>query len=240
MPQTFLAKSIDQTLGHQGIGDLLLKSMDTRVLTFEEGEYIHHMGDEITSLYCVIEGWLTAVCDLVNGERQLVNFYVPYDIVGFEYLGRATATSDLLASKFSKVVQISIPSFKTSLKTSDVATMAITSVLSRKYAALQARLQIFAKGDAMAKLVHFLYGLRSRQIRNQQSEFNIIKTPLRQQDIADALGMTNVTVSRLFTRLEDMGCIKFETGAIEILDFEKLMAQAEGISETAIYVDEFN
>ena len=49
-----------------------------------------------------------------------------------------------------------------------------------------------------------------------------IKFPLTQQDIGDYLGLTNITVSRTLSKLEDAGCLDFKQGEIRILNFEHL------------------
>jgi Crp-like helix-turn-helix domain len=53
-------------------------------------------------------------------------------------------------------------------------------------------------------------------------------------DIADYLGLTIETVSRMFAELKDMGTIKLESSRrVHILDMAKLRAMSEGIEDGA-------
>ena len=85
-----------------------------------------------------------------------------------------------------------------------------------------------------------LHGLRARQIRKGDLDYNVLRVPLTQQDIADTIGLTNVSISRLFTKLEAIGCVRFERHVITILDYDLMMAQTAGLSDDFNPVDEFD
>ena len=235
-----LMRALSTNLGLDTIERDRFDQTDLTLRYFDKGEGIHNLGDEVTHLYCITEGWITAITTMANGERQLMNFYVPYDIIGFEYLGRATATSSLLASEAVEVIAVPIAQFKDIVFSQPDLAAAVTSLMSRKYGALQTRLCVMANGNATSKVAHFLQGLRSKQIRNGFSRPNLLRIPLTQLDMADALGMTNATVSRVFTKLEKDGCIKFKSGNIEILDHGKLESLTRATTGSAAYIDEFD
>lgn len=56
--------------------------------------------------------------------------------------------------------------------------------------------------------------------------------PLTQTDIADSLGLTNVTVSRSLTELEQMGYLKYSRNIVEFIRLEML---AEEVAFTDRY-----
>jgi CRP-like cAMP-binding protein len=239
MADRWLEETVDQTLGLSDQAKALLAGIDTHRVTLQEGQALHHTGDEVSSLYCVVSGWMTSVCNLVNGDRQLMNFYTPYDMAGFEYLGRSTAISDFVAWERSELVVIPIPTFKKAVAASPVTSTAVASLVSRKLGAAQTRISVYSNGNAKSKLIHLLHGLRSRQVRRDLKDVDLLRTPLTQKDIADTIGTTNVTVSRLFADLEDIGCLTFKQGEITITDYEMLMDQTDGHSREFYHVDEF-
>lgn len=240
MNEDFVVSAIETNLQVAGVGRTLLDNVDVSVLRFNAGDTVHHMGDEVTNLYCLTEGWITLIRHMANGDRQLLNFHVPIDIVGFEYLGRATATSDMVAFRDTELVSIPIQQFKRTLLASPESAAAVTSLLSRKYSSLQTRLCVFANGNAVTKVIHFLHGLRSKQVRNRYDDADTLRIPLTQQDIADALGVTNVTISRAFAKLEAAGVVDFNSNRIRILDYPKMLELSSSDVAANMFPDEFD
>lgn len=236
----FLIEAIDRNLGTVGVGKTIVKGLDVSRRSYARGEYVHREGDEIVSLYIVADGWVTLIRDLITGDRQLLNFFVPVDIVNIEYLGRATATSDLVAFQSSELYVIPITQFKKALMASGTAVAATISLLGRKYGSLQNRLCVFANDDARGRIVHLINGIRLKQIRNGSETPDILNIPLTQQDMADALGITNITVSRIFADLEAEGSLLYTRNRIEILNYNQLIRHNHQLSTNDDMIDEFD
>jgi len=232
--------ALDELLGRAGSGEILLKKIQFTVRKVSKGDSLHHIGDEVSSLYCVMSGWLTSSRELANGDRQILGFHVPFDLVGFEYLGRADAVSTLTAYEETSVISIPIGSLKKAIEGMPGGAMAIASMLSRRLAAAQTRLCVFSNGKAHVKLAHLFHGLRSKQIRRGVTDYNVLNIPFTQSDIADLLGMTNVTVNRQMKRLREENCVSFKSGKIVILDYERLMSFSDGLIDSTVAVDEFD
>lgn len=234
-----LARAIDAALGRQGLGDRLVGQLRITARAFDKGDLLWSIGQEIASICCIREGWLTAVKPMADGSRHVLNFHVPYDIIGLEYLGRANATSDMVAHAPGNVLMVPIADFKRAVLSDASTSAAVMSLLSRRLGDVQNRLGVFAMGDANTKLVHLLHGLMVKQRRNGFAEPHIIRTPLTQSDIADALGLTNVTVNRTLSRLEEAGLIDFRPGAITLIDHAGLLDTTDGLVSTGGSTDTF-
>ena len=234
-----LKRSAISAFQHPEIAEELARYLPISVRQLSKGKYLHVVGEEVLFLHVMKRGWITSQLDLADGERQLLNFHVPYDLVNMEYLGRATAGADLVAFEDSEVISVSIMDFKDAMVKSGELSRAVTSYMSRQYGALQTRLSVFANGNAVTKVAHLIHGLRSKFEANGYDQLDRLDVSLTQSDIADTLGLTNVTVSRAFAALRKSGCVDFKPGQIHILDHNALLANADGVLETMPVVDRF-
>lgn len=235
----FVSSALRKNYGIADEAEVLLDKVPLKLVEYDKGQIIHRVGDDVRNIYCMEKGWVASVLDFEDGNRQLLNFYVPIDIVGLEFLSNGKASTNLVALEKSSIFHIPVKEFIEAVDQSPGVAMAMLSALGRKYVSLQWRTCIFALGDASAKVAHLLIGLRAKQIRNKFEEPNKLRLPLTQSDIADALGMSNVTVSRVFTRFSEKGLVTFSKNAIVILNPDRLAQEIEHASGQDILLDEF-
>lgn len=239
MPRQFVANALDNNLGTDGLGDALVRRLQLTLTTYEKGDYVHRAGEDVTALYCIVEGWVTSVLDLPDGSRQLLDFFVPVDIIGFENISDTLSTSDFVAYEKTKLYRIPLSQFREAVSESMPTSLAILAHLSQKHGTLQRRICVFAYGSAPAKVAHFILGLMAKQVRNGYDDPTVIRLPLNQKDIAEALGMSHITVNRVFTRFGAQGLIEYERGRIHVLEPKRLAAEVEYFDGTDIPADEF-
>ncbi len=79
--------------------------------------------------------------------------------------------------------------------------------------------------SAEERVASFLIGWRDRQIP-LTGPSNTIALPMGRLDIADFLGLTIETVSRIFTKLEREGVIEIIPGGVCLLDSARAEALA--------------
>ena len=83
---------------------------------------------------------------------------------------------------------------------------------------MQERICSMSRMDAKHKIVYFLLLLKSKvDIKNQEDSQSLF-LPLTQYEIADSLGLTNVTVSKVMSDLERAGYIQYKRQRIEFLN----------------------
>ncbi|WP_298913345.1 Crp/Fnr family transcriptional regulator [uncultured Algimonas sp.] len=227
----FAFEAFDHNFGLQGEGRTLLQGIELSSTRLKAKQAVHHAGDDVDSLYIVLEGWLTTVMNRVDGQRLLLDFHVPVDLTGLEFLAERRAESSLIAFEPSRIVRIPIEPFAAALARNETASVAVLKTLAGGYIALQRQMSVFAFASAPAKIASFLLGLRDKQRRNGFDDPNVLRLPLTQYDIADALGLSNVTVSRIFTKFGRDKLVTFNRNVITILDPEGLQART-GLIDT--------
>jgi len=239
MAKQYLVDSLSDNFGIDAkstgvLGDVILTPK--RLL---KGQSLFRAGDSVSHLFCVAEGWMTAAAELEDGGRQLLNFHVPIDIAGLEFLSETRATSTMTAFENSLVYLIPVSQFLSGLERSPKASLALLNVLGRRYITMQDRICVFAHGDARAKIAYLLLGLRSKQHRNSFADPDVLRLPLTQPDIADALGLSPVTVSREFTKLTTGDIVKYNRNEITIINADALRACVTPLMTQNAFADEF-
>jgi len=237
--KTYIVDSLLSNFGIDAGSTGLLDRVDVSSRRLAKGESLFRAGDTVNEMFCVVEGWMTAAAELEEGGRQLLNFHVPIDIAGLEFISESRASSTMIAFKDSLLYLIPVAQFVKGLALAPKASLALTEVLGRRYITMQDRICVFSNGDAIAKIAYLLLGLRSKQMRNKFDDANTLRLPLTQPDIADALGLTPVTVSRAFTKLTGAGIVDYDRNKITILEPENLKSFVAPFLMQDKIVDEF-
>ncbi|MBI1196514.1 MAG: helix-turn-helix domain-containing protein [Phenylobacterium sp.] len=161
---------------------------------------IYAQGDDVQYLYRVVSGVVRTTRLTCDGRRQVGDFYYPGDLFGLEpgpdHRFAAEALSDC-------VVQ--------SVRRTTVRTMAgdaeldraILEATSREMARLQDHVLLLGRKSAREKVAGFLMQLAQRQ------PGGAVMLPMGRQDMADYLGLTIETVSRMLTQLQGDLIVEF-------------------------------
>jgi len=166
-------------------------------LRFARNETIFSEGEEAAFSYRVVRGAIRLCKHLVDGRRQISDFVLPGDYCGFLHLERhrftAEATSDLevIAYPHRQVEALgeSMPSMRRRL----------TDFLSRRLMGVQDHLIMLGRQTAKERVLSFLVRLATNA---GAKDGEVVALPMNRQDMADYLGLTIETVSRVMTDLK--------------------------------------
>jgi len=167
-------------------------------MSFARNSEIYFESEPADYLYKVVSGVVRTCKVLADGRRQIGSFYLPGNIFGFEgnehtFSAEAVVDCKVLLIKRSTLFVSRDPSIA-----SQLWGMAATE-LQRA----QAHLVLLMKG-AQQRVVDFLMEMSTR---SSSSSANVVDLSMSRQDIADYLGMTIETVSRMLSQLENCGVI---------------------------------
>lgn len=182
---------------------------------------IRRQGDRIEGLYTLDAGWVTSSYDLKDGKRQTVKVHLPGDILGAPSLALKTAgetlTSvtpvifrcipfDALASIFREYPRVSALFF-------------LCAQQERVF--LMERLSSVGQRNALSRLATLLLHLAERLglLGGAAVSFEL---PLRQQELAELLGLTPVHLNRTFQRLIGSGMVERDGRALLLSDISSL------------------
>jgi CRP-like cAMP-binding protein len=186
-------------------------------LRFARNETVFSEGDEAAFSYRVVSGAIRLCKHLVDVRRQISDFVLPGDYCGFLHLEAhrftAEATSDLevVAYPHRQVEALgeSMPSMRRRL----------TDFLSRRLMGVQDHLIMLGRQTAKERVLSFLIRLATNA---GAEDGEAVALPMNRQDMADYLGLTIETVSRVMTDLKRSRLVTLpELHEFAIVDMER-------------------
>lgn len=193
---------------------LLSQSQPGAVTFFPVDATIYAQGDDTGPLY-LVEFGTVRICQLTaDGRRQITSFCYAGDVFGLEPGDEHEFYAESVDGAGVRV-----------LRPSDSAAFAakLLSLALRRFARLQAHLVLLGRMSANERMASFL-----RDLLDRQDGDPLIHLPMQRNDIADYLGMTFETVSRVLRVLKDRDIIRVSSvDTVEILDADALADLSE-------------
>lgn len=194
---------------------------------FSGGMQLVSEGERAQKAFIVEDGWAMRHRVLEDGRRQILNFMIAGDLFDLQ---------SFVGEKSDHTVETITPVRLRIFDPSDFIAMLATHTdlaLAMWWATLQEegilREQIVRNGrrTAAERIAHLLLELARRlQIAGQIDSYSF-RFPLTQTVLADALGLSNVHVSRSLKRLRERGLLDVRGGWALILDPPALAAFAD-------------
>jgi CRP/FNR family nitrogen fixation transcriptional regulator len=206
------------TLQHQRNLDLLIARIGV-CMPYEVKALIFQEHDRADRVYKVLSSSVCTCKDLSDGRRQIVAFYLPGDLFGFECADEHTLSAEAVSN--AKVLVIKKNALMAVTGCDSRIERQVLLLMSRELARLQERVLLLLK-NAQERVGEFILDMEKRAAVGKYVEL-----PMRRQDIADYLGLTIETVSRILTALE-------KCGAIEILGRKGIVVRDHSSLRTVI------
>jgi len=192
----------------------LLQQLQLDAKTYPAGTVLCEAGSTASHLFTLVAGWAGIVRHFADGRRQVLDLYLPGQIMRLGELGSAQARSDLIA--FTDVTVCPFPRARVNdlLAASPRLAEALLLTLTAEQAILTERIINVARRPALERVAHFLLELRFRL----DTETGAFELPLTQELIGDLLGLSSVHVSRTLGRLRKAGLAEVAEGRVHIRD----------------------
>ncbi len=184
------------------------------VTLFPAGTEIYAQGEKSDSLYRVEFGAIRIYRLLADGRRQISAFHLAGEIFGFE----ADRTHHFFAEA---ICATGVQTLRTAFRQNELASELLPVALQDLVRA-QEHLLVLGRQSAVERVAAFLVDMSERQ-----GGLRTIELPMSRTDIADYLGLTIETVSRVFSKLRQKGMIRLPSlRGVEILKWQALQAMA--------------
>jgi CRP/FNR family nitrogen fixation transcriptional regulator len=192
---------------------LLAQSQPGAVTFYPLETTIYAQGDEGGPLYLVEFGTVRICRVTADGRRQITSFCLAGDVFGFEEGDEHEFSAESVDGAGIRVLRpVNSAAFAQS----------ILSLAMRRFAEVQKHILLLGRLGANEKMARFLVDLLERQGGDE-----VINLPMQRSDIADYLGVTFETVSRVLRVLKDRGIIRLnKISQIEVLDEDCLLEMA--------------
>lgn len=187
---------------------------------FADGELIQQRGDKGGGFWLIERGQVRLGQFSHAGTFSTVSQLGPGDSFGeLALLSGRRRIADGYAVGPAELLWISARLFEAALAHDPAAMRGLLGALAAEVQELVDFVAILQRGDAGARVAHFLANLaRDRSLP--------CRVHMTQQDLAELVGATRVTVGAVLARLEAGDAIRRGYRGIEILDTARLRAQA--------------
>lgn len=196
----------------------LLANLEKNEKPFDENVNIYYGGDKSENLYVVKQGWFLSYTDLPDGGRLVVKIHHPGDILGFEGIAYHHHAVGLKSCTTGCLCPFGKRDLDIIFATAPELTALLFSLAVREQIVAVDRLKAVSRMDAQSRLAHFLLDLIYRLRMTNRTMTDEFRLPLTQTEIGDAIGLTNVSVSRTFSSMEEAGLVKRADAGIKLLD----------------------
>ncbi len=178
-------------------------------VSYLRGKTVIEEGNPADYVYKVVAGALRKVRLLPDGRRHITSFLMPGDFFGFgegrEYSHSVEAVADVTLVRYAR------RGFETLLEQDPRAGRHFLGLVCRALSATQDQLLLLGRKSALERMATFLLAMADKAAERSgapgSSDGGELDLPMNRSDVADYLGLTIETVSRLITRLRALHII---------------------------------
>ncbi|KCZ93915.1 Crp/Fnr family transcriptional regulator [Hyphomonas johnsonii] len=200
----------------------VIQDIGTKPGHFKAGADIIRVGEITDSLFIISTGWATRFRTLEDGRRQIVNFMLPGDIFDLQALARMEADHSVSALTDVSILSISPQKFIRKMRESGEVSSAFWWAAVQEESILREQAVRLGRRSARERIGHLLLELQRRMNGALGSNAEQLSLPLTRVDLADALGLTPVHVSRTMSAMRSAGLIEEHRGLVLIRDRQRL------------------
>jgi CRP/FNR family transcriptional regulator len=191
---------------------------------------IFHEGDPVRRVFMLTLGALKIYTLLADGRRQITGFMFPGDFLGVSIDDEYAFTAEALVK--SELYWFTREAFDRFVEANPRVERELYRLAAHELAAAQSQMVLLGRKTAAERLASFFLFLAERQELVVGEPQNAFDLPMSRLDIADYLGLTKETVSRMLAHLRDRKLIRLASqDRIEILDRQGLKDMAEGFGD---------
>ena len=188
-------------------------------------EHLYRRDDQHHAIYAVKSGALKTALSTTDGEEQILGFYLPGDLLGFDAFARGKHSCDAVALEDTLVCELKMDAFQDLCGSIPSMRSGMMRQVGFEIEREHQLLLTLGQMRTEARLATFLVGISERnQARGFSSKEYYLSMP--RHDLANYLGMAVETLSRMFSRLQEDGIINVKHRLIEITDMPRLKALA--------------
>ncbi|MFW3614436.1 Crp/Fnr family transcriptional regulator [Billgrantia antri] len=224
--ESCIVRHFNQFYPLSAVDKSLLTRLEDSAIPVKAGTPLWEERDRAHEFCTLKRGWAYSYRELENGTRQILEIYLPGDIIGLrefafsQRLAGVQMIEDGEACFFPHCHLVDI------FRQSFTLTSILFAIASRQQVMLTERLVNLARRNARQKQAHFLLEMCQRIKQTHGDGCESFRLPLSQEILADLLGLSPVHVSRTFTALNDDGLIFRERYSVTIPDMEALKHEA--------------
>jgi CRP/FNR family transcriptional regulator len=181
--------------------------MLARTTVFTEGE-------PKVAVYKLTQGTAVRYRKGADGSKQIVGFALPGDFLNSPFAVRHTCSVEVISQ--ATACQFPRQRFLTFLGTHPKNLRELLKISSQDIDATYEHMLLLGQGTAEERFVEFIISWRAR-VGRKGALANLVPLPMARRDVADYLGLTIETVSRLLAKLEREKVVRVVPGGLLLI-----------------------
>ena len=212
----------------RGLSDAELERAETIVHArrrMKRGEAVFNGGDEFSSVYAIRSGFFKSSVVDNEGREQVTGFFMGGELLGIEGIGTGRYNATAVALEDSEICIMPFSMIEEMSYQMRPLQRHLHSVLAREIVRDHGVMMLLGSMRAEERLAVFLLNLSQRLKTRGYSpnEFNLRMT---REEIGSYLGLKLETVSRAFSKFQEIGLIEVQQRHISIADIPGLRKMA--------------
>ncbi|RVT87351.1 Crp/Fnr family transcriptional regulator [Rhodobacteraceae bacterium CCMM004] len=204
-----------------------MQKFKTGELTVDGGSPLLAEGSTSPQLYTVLDGMGLRYKTLPDGRRQVINFVLPGDFLGMQsgILGEmqhsveSTTHMRLCVFNRSEIFHL--------FRSQPQRAFDLTWLVATEEHFLGEALATVGQRSAMERIAWAFVKLYARMTALGGLDGNTIRFPYKQQDLADALGLSLVHTNKTLAKLRERQLVTWSNGELRVMELEELAAIAQ-------------
>ena len=186
---------------------------------YDRGHTVFRAGDTLQALYVIRSGTLKTAMFDGDGEERILGFHLPGEMVGLEALGSGSHSCFGEVTERASLCAIPLHRLKDVLCVPRVHYEVLRAMGEEIHR--REKQQVYLAYGAEKRMATFLLCLSVR-LRKLRYEVRGFRLSMSRQDIANYLGLSLATTSRLLHQLQTESRIQVQNRFVDILDMEWL------------------
>lgn len=197
---------------------------------FQAGDLIYAAGDPAGRLYVILAGTVKLVRHTLSGQDVVLDLLSPGEFFGaLSVLGDEEYPDTAHAQTGCCLISIEAADFQAIMQRYSPVALAVVDVIQARLHAAHDMIRQLSAQPVDSRIAAALLKLADRMGRPEGDRI-LIRAPLSRQDLADMVGTTLETASRVISQFRKAGLIESGRQWIAVVDRAELEAIAQGES----------
>lgn len=186
------------------------------------GQTIAYRNEPSEDVIVLCYGWAANIVRLSDGRKQILAIPLSGDLISTKMVFADTLHFSAEALTDVRVSRINRSDLKARLFSQRVCIEGLAQICAAEAKAADDLIVDLGRRTADERIAHLILSLTERIEKRSVIQERRYPFPLRQQDIADVLGLTPEHVSRVITKFRNAGLFEFSGGILQVHDLDAL------------------
>lgn len=226
-PMWAIVSALDRFHELAGADRAAINALPLRTDTIAANQLLVREGERPESCCMLLEGYACRYKTTSGGQRQIVSFHIPGDLLDAQHLELDRADHNVQTITPAKVAWVSKRDIEELLDEHPAIRKAIMRSVFVDASIFREWVLNVGRREAIARVAHLLCEFAARREAAELGTPDHFKLPMSQEEIGDATGLTPVHVNRMLQTLGAQGIIRRNRREVWIVDWDGLRKTAD-------------